>query len=178
MPPTAWMPKTSRLSSYLSMGLSVTTAHRQTRPATAPRTMAPTVPAMPAAGVVATRPATAPEAKPKRLAGPRVDFSARPQASAAAAGAVMVLRKACAVSPFDSRLEPALNPNQPTQSRQAPMNTKVRLCGGIGSFMKPMRGPRTSAATSAAIPELRSEEHTSELQSRENLVCRLLVEKK
>src|SRR5690606_40703350 len=28
------------------------------------------------------------------------------------------------------------------------------------------------------IPELRSEEHTSELQSRENLVCRLLLEKK
>src|SRR5690606_40619372 len=28
------------------------------------------------------------------------------------------------------------------------------------------------------IAELRSEEHTSELQSRENLVCRLLLEKK
>src|SRR5690606_8911263 len=28
------------------------------------------------------------------------------------------------------------------------------------------------------LPELRSEEHTSELQSRENLVCRLLLEKK
>src|SRR5690606_14694910 len=27
------------------------------------------------------------------------------------------------------------------------------------------------------VPELRSEEHTSELQSRENLVCRLLLEK-
>src|SRR5690606_41737880 len=29
-----------------------------------------------------------------------------------------------------------------------------------------------------SINELRSEEHTSELQSRENLVCRLLLEKK
>src|SRR5207302_10258303 len=28
------------------------------------------------------------------------------------------------------------------------------------------------------LPEIRSEEHTSELQSRENLVCRLLLEKK
>src|SRR5690606_41991003 len=28
------------------------------------------------------------------------------------------------------------------------------------------------------VPHLRSEEHTSELQSRENLVCRLLLEKK
>src|SRR5436309_11980528 len=30
----------------------------------------------------------------------------------------------------------------------------------------------------AAVPDPRSEEHTSELQSRENLVCRLLLEKK
>src|SRR5690606_39399247 len=29
-----------------------------------------------------------------------------------------------------------------------------------------------------AVPLMRSEEHTSELQSRENLVCRLLLEKK
>src|SRR5690606_39824647 len=34
-------------------------------------------------------------------------------------------------------------------------------------------GPRP-----AGIPDARSEEHTSELQSRENLVCRLLLEKK
>src|SRR5215475_15009525 len=31
---------------------------------------------------------------------------------------------------------------------------------------------------SVPVDELRSEEHTSELQSRENLVCRLLLEKK
>src|SRR3712207_6860881 len=30
----------------------------------------------------------------------------------------------------------------------------------------------------AAVPRLRSEEHTSELQSRQYLVCRLLLEKK
>src|SRR2546430_9297223 len=35
-----------------------------------------------------------------------------------------------------------------------------------------IRGPETSAGT------LRSEEHTSELQSQSNLVCRLLLEKK
>src|SRR5690606_41890469 len=35
---------------------------------------------------------------------------------------------------------------------------------------------RTSSPTRA--PRRRSEEHTSELQSRENLVCRLLLEKK
>src|SRR2546421_8917708 len=36
---------------------------------------------------------------------------------------------------------------------------------------------RTEAAVSCRI-ELRSEEHTSELQSRSDLVCRLLLEKK
>src|SRR5258707_9678760 len=34
------------------------------------------------------------------------------------------------------------------------------------------------AAKKAGIPESRSEEHTSELQSRQYLVCRLLLEKK
>src|SRR5690606_41562496 len=35
-----------------------------------------------------------------------------------------------------------------------------------------------SGGLSAALMSNRSEEHTSELQSRENLVCRLLLEKK
>src|SRR5436309_11675640 len=43
-------------------------------------------------------------------------------------------------------------------------------------------GGRAAAAAAAARPPTpaswRSEEHTSELQSRENLVCRLLLEKK
>src|SRR2546430_6473307 len=34
------------------------------------------------------------------------------------------------------------------------------------------------ADTVAAVPSVRSEEHTSELQSQSNLVCRLLLEKK
>src|SRR5436309_6707911 len=37
---------------------------------------------------------------------------------------------------------------------------------------------RHSRLYSRAVSEWRSEEHTSELQSRENLVCRLLLEKK
>src|SRR5207302_8881504 len=36
----------------------------------------------------------------------------------------------------------------------------------------------SGSATSARMESSRSEEHTSELQSRENLVCRLLLEKK
>src|SRR3712207_7023933 len=34
------------------------------------------------------------------------------------------------------------------------------------------------AAVTSATPDVRSEEHTSELQSRQYLVCRLLLEKK
>src|SRR5258707_4101177 len=37
---------------------------------------------------------------------------------------------------------------------------------------------RTSHASAASIQDMRSEEHTSELQSRQYLVCRLLLEKK
>src|SRR2546430_13433819 len=39
-------------------------------------------------------------------------------------------------------------------------------------------GPRLAAGTPRALPGVRSEEHTSELQSQSNLVCRLLLEKK
>src|SRR5690606_40987683 len=38
--------------------------------------------------------------------------------------------------------------------------------------------PRRSFNATPALAAARSEEHTSELQSRENLVCRLLLEKK
>src|SRR5690606_10545619 len=40
------------------------------------------------------------------------------------------------------------------------------------------KGARNGGRDARAIVHLRSEEHTSELQSREKLVCRLLLEKK
>src|SRR5690606_41337268 len=40
------------------------------------------------------------------------------------------------------------------------------------------RARRQGSSTIPLNPQARSEEHTSELQSRENLVCRLLLEKK
>src|SRR5690606_5602906 len=44
---------------------------------------------------------------------------------------------------------------------------------------KRLAGDTARQATSGEVKDLRrSEEHTSELQSRENLVCRLLLEKK
>src|SRR5690606_40426903 len=39
-------------------------------------------------------------------------------------------------------------------------------------------GTAGNVESASLQPEARSEEHTSELQSRENLVCRLLLEKK
>src|SRR5690606_40617328 len=42
----------------------------------------------------------------------------------------------------------------------------------------PTRPPHRPARRSRTRTRTRSEEHTSELQSRENLVCRLLLEKK
>src|SRR5439155_19825780 len=43
---------------------------------------------------------------------------------------------------------------------------------------RPCRRRRGRAAPAASPPPARSEEHTSELQSRGHLVCRLLLEKK
>src|SRR6266511_4451476 len=51
-------------------------------------------------------------------------------------------------------------------------STGVRRSGGWPRRVRPGRGRR------AGCPAARSEEHTSELQSREKIVCRLLLEKK
>src|SRR5690606_3517103 len=66
-----------------------------------------------------------------------------------------------------------------------------RFAGSGGVWVTPLFAGRIAAKTPLAdrlvhtylqgrqfTPAFRSEEHTSELQSRENLVCRLLLEKK
>src|SRR5690606_40362427 len=59
---------------------------------------------------------------------------------------------------------------------------RVRITIGVsgtgGGFQKFTRGEIDINNASRPIKDPRSEEHTSELQSRENLVCRLLLEKK
>src|SRR5260370_19670261 len=47
-----------------------------------------------------------------------------------------------------------------------------------GACRAPLSSWRARTFHSPAVPEFRSEEHTSELQSHLNLVCRLLLEKK
>ncbi|MCY1370029.1 hypothetical protein D9M69_570990 [compost metagenome] len=89
--------------------------------------MAPMGPTVPQAGVMATRPATAPDAAPSMEALPLPSVSPTHQASTAAAVANRVLMKASVVPPLASRLEPALKPNQPTHSSEAPTMVSVRL---------------------------------------------------
>src|SRR5205814_8417025 len=53
-----------------------------------------------------------------------------------------------------------------------------RVCGGSESTSPLSSRASTIASPCAASGEVRSEEHTSELQSLRHLVCRLLLEKK
>src|SRR5690606_41807153 len=88
---------------------------------------------------------------------------------------------------------------RPPRSPLFPYTTLFRSVGGFTTFMgayrRRMDDSQATAPVGAAYKaalsepggwevymymqgETRSEEHTSELQSRENLVCRLLLEKK
>jgi hypothetical protein len=87
---------------------------------------APMMPTDPQAGVMATRPATAPEAAPSMEALPRKMASPKHQARTAAAAANKVLAKASVAPEVASRFEPALKPNQPTHSMEAPTMVSVR----------------------------------------------------
>src|SRR6266511_5906331 len=65
---------------------------------------------------------------------------------------------------------------RPPRSTLFPYTTLFRSPPGPGPAAPRIDHGR--AKTPEQAIELRSEEHTSELQSRENLVCRLLLEKK
>src|SRR5512142_1434563 len=85
----------------------------------------------PEAGVIATSPATAPEIPPRTLGLPLWIHSAALHPSAAVAAAKCVATNALVARlPAPSAL-PALNPNQPTHSRQAPIKLSTTLCGKI-----------------------------------------------
>src|SRR5436853_3504177 len=114
---------------------------KQNAPAIRPITKAGIGPTNPAAGVIATRPATAPEIAPSALALPFLSHSAALQLTAAAAAPKCVATNALeAKRPAESAL-PALNPNHPTHNKQAPITLSTKLCGGIGCFGNPVRLP-------------------------------------
>src|SRR5690606_41724262 len=72
--------------------------------------------------------------------------------------------------------ECGLGDAEPAEVAQQPFG--VRSAGGnLENGLRHESG-RVQLPVAAALRLARSEEHTSELQSRENLVCRLLLEKK
>src|ERR1700693_4381942 len=88
----------------------------------------------PEAGVIATNPATAPEQMPRMLGLPLSAHSTTIQVSAAVAVAIWVTAIAMPALPPADTADPALKPNQPTHSSEAPIIVSTRLCGGIGSL--------------------------------------------
>src|SRR5262244_4114648 len=96
----------------------------------------------PAAGVMATKPATEPEIPPSTLGLPLRIHSAAAHPTAAEAAAKWVATKALVARlPAPSAL-PALNPNQPTHNKQAPIKLSTTLWGNIGCLGYPRRFPR------------------------------------
>src|SRR5690606_40258584 len=77
-------------------------------------------------------------------------------------------------------------PHPPVRSAPNPCRWRLPLPRGGLPPRRPAGRPwrprdcrsRSAPAPGDPPPRARSEEHTSELQSRENLVCRLLLEKK
>src|SRR5882757_7410236 len=117
-------------------------------------TIAPLAVMNPQAGVTTTRPATAPEQKPRIEGLPRVNHSIIGHTKEATAVASVVVVNAFAATPSAATAEPALKPYQPTQSIPVPTMQSTRLCGGIGVLPKPRRGPRMMQRMSADQPEL------------------------
>ncbi len=91
---------------------------------------------------MATSPATAPEIAPNTLGLPFLSHSASIQPRVAAAAPKCVATNALVARLDAASALPALKPNQPTQSRHAPITLITMLCGFIGSLMKPLRFPR------------------------------------
>src|SRR5512139_3995431 len=134
IPPTPCTPNTSSASSAPSSFFKPVTPQKQATPASAPMIRPPPMPTQPQAGVMATRPAMEPDTTPSRLGFPLISHSANIQDSAAAAVAIRLLAKARVAVPPASSAEPALKPNQPTHSRDAPIMVMVRLCGANDSL--------------------------------------------
>ena len=89
-------------------------------------------PTKPAHGVIATRPATAPEAPPRVVAWPSLRRSTASQPSMAAEAARNVFMIACPAMPSAASAEPALNPAQPNHRMPVPSTVMGRLWGCIG----------------------------------------------
>src|SRR5207249_10250403 len=72
------------------------------------------------------------------------------------------------------RSSPSRSPRRPGGGRSG----GVPPLDGVGSIVKPLEALDLGLRRTPPLSRKRSEEHTSELQSRFDLVCRLLLEKK
>src|SRR5256712_5215895 len=106
----------------------------------------------PQAGVMTTKPATAPEQKPSILGLPRTIHSAMGHTKDATAVARVVVVKALAAMTSAPTALPALNPYQPTHNMPVPTMHSTMLCGGIGSLPKPSRLPSIKHKINALHP--------------------------
>src|SRR5438105_4443977 len=148
-----WTPTTSSESSKPNRNFMFT-AKKHTKPATKPMQSAAGAPTKPEAGVIATSPATAPDAAPTVVAFPCLIHSGMIQPSTAVAVARWVATNALPASPPEERALPALNPNQPNHRIDAPSTTNGTLCGTNASLPHPLRLPRYRAHARAATPAL------------------------
>src|SRR3712207_7333888 len=62
--------------------------------------------------------------------------------------------------------------------QEKPSSSPARLCTNLSRSISPSHLMATAKILTSLPDDTRSEEHTSELQSRQYLVCRLLLEKK
>src|SRR5438094_218333 len=108
--------------------------------AAAPSSTAPKGPATPAAGVMVASPATVPVTAPTSDGLPNLIHSVAIQTRVALAADRCVASIAMPASPFDASALPALKPNQPTHSIEAPTITIQGACGGRMPCGKSGRG--------------------------------------
>src|SRR5258706_12148875 len=116
VPPAPCTPNASRESSYLNLLFTAVTMKKQPTPATKPINNAGNGLTNPEAGVMATRPATAPEIAPKTLGLPLLSHSASIQPRVAAAAPKYVATNALGARLDAARALPAWKPNPPTQN--------------------------------------------------------------
>src|SRR5690606_41642747 len=83
-------------------------------------------------------------------------------------------------SPTNSRLSARLSSSAASRWTRARSSSRRAVTSEKATRVAPSGSGRVCQAATrwSVVGASRSEEHTSELQSRENLVCRLLLEKK
>src|SRR5260370_27375123 len=109
----------------------------------------------PAAGVIATRPATSPEAMPSAVGLPRWRHSTTIHPSAPPAAPRCVVTNASDATYPDDGALPALKPNHPNHKMPAPVSVIVRLWGRGRSCGYLSRLPTITAHTNADAPAVR-----------------------